>query len=456
MELPTLTNVLIFFEDAFSAGRTGLFPDAQRLMHIFVVLEVAFAGLYLALGSSADIRAIAKKMLVIGFFFWFLTNYGDILRFVVDGFLYAGEKAGSGTTVNFATLRDPGQVFAHGMELAQPLAAKLFSDINSSYFGIPSVDGLMLLFCIILTVFSFAIMAIQVFITYLEYLLVATAGFILIPFGIFKPTAFIAERVFGAIISFGVKLMILALIIGVSDAFLSTVVMPPTVSWQQAVELSVIALALTFLSLHAPAVAQSLLSGTPHLSFGSIAATGAGTSFVATRAASAITPAAGATLAAAGALHGGGAAAAAAMGSVLDAGSVLGKTARVASKAAMYGVGGVGGVVSGGSLESAGKVIHGSGGLPNGSRNYRQQIQDPSLRSNARSSGRAGTGGIVGNFNAGRFSVPQYRAADERKRKTKSQEVDEANVSKAREEMKSSDPGQSSKENSEEKVQESV
>lgn len=441
MNLPSLTNVLNFFESQFSSGRSSLLSDVQNILQILVILEVIFAGFYLALGTSADIKAIARKILVVGFFYWVILNYGDILRFVVDGFLYAGEKAGSGSSIDFATLRDPGRFFVRGMELAKPLTNKLFSDINSSYFGIPSVDGLMLLFCIILTVFSFAIIAIQIFITYLEYLLVATAGFIVIPFGVFKPTAFLAERVFGAIIAFGIKLMVLALIIGVSDKFLQTVSVPATVSWQEAIELSVISLAISFLSLHAPGVAQSLLSGTPHLSFGSIAATTAGSTFAMSRIAPQLgtgtSAIASGTLKAAGAIHGGGVVAAASLGKISDERGVANKLTKTASKASLYAVGGAGGLLSAGISESSGVIANGKNSS-DGSRAYRERIGDTSL-TQPHAQGFLNTGGIAGNFNSGRYAVSSYRKADEERRKDTAGKEMKAKTEDARQEQKNSD-----------------
>jgi type IV secretion system protein TrbL len=450
MDLPSLTNVLVFFEDRFGAGRSSLLGDVKSLATILVTFEIVFAGIYLALGSSADMKGVARKILTIGFFFYVIKYYGDILRWVVDGFLYAGEKVGSGSGLNFETLRDPAAIFIRGMQVAKPLTDKIFADIDSSYFGIPSVDSLMLLLCIVLTVFSFAIMSIQVFVTYLEYILVATAGFIIIPFGIFKPTAFLAERVFGAIVSFGIKLMVLALIVGVSEAFLKTVVVPVDVSWQQAIELSVIALSLAFLALHAPGVAQSLLSGSPHLSTGTIAATAAGASYLGSRMANGFSAPVSATISAAGALHGGGAAAASALGSLSEEKSLGGKAAKMASKAAMYGVGSVGGLIAGATTEGAGKVAYGNAGAPNGARNYREQIGDPTLKSSR--GGRSGTGGLVGSFNAGRFSVPQYRSADAQKRKEKASERDSATVGAARQEQSASNNNKSSEQKAEGKV----
>jgi len=351
MSLPSLTNILVFFEERLSSGRGALLGDVTSVAGILVAFEVAFAGIYLALGSSADFRAIARKVLTVGFFFYVVRHYADILRWVVDGFLFAGEKVGAGTAVNFATLRDPGQIFVHGLNISKPLADKIFADMDSSWMGIPSVDSLWLLVCIICTLFAFAIMSIQVFVTYLEYLLVASAGFILIPFGMFKPTAFMAERVFGAIIAFGVKLMALALIIGISDAFLQTIAVPQTVTWQEAIELCVIALALCFLSLHAPGVAQSLLTGTPNLSFASIAATAASAGVAASSAATTNTAmlsgGAAATLTAAGRFAGGGTAAAAAIPSASEGAPLLQRAARTSAQASLFAAGGMRGLVTG-------------------------------------------------------------------------------------------------------------
>lgn len=348
MTLPSLTNVLMFFEERLSSGRGALLGNVTSLAGTLVTFEVVFAGIYLALGTSADFKAVARKILTIGFFFYVIRHYADILRWVVDGFLFAGEKVGSGSAVSFATLRDPGQVFERGLQIAKPLIYKIFANIDSSWMGLPSIDSLWLLVCVFSALFSFAIMSIQVFVTYLEYLLIASAGFLLIPFGIFKPTAFLAERVFGAIISFGIKLMTLALIIGISDAMLQTVIVSETVTWQEAVELSVIALALCFLSLHAPSVAQSLLSGTPHLTFATVSATANATPMAASRFSSAVTAPASAALTAAGRIVGGAAPAVASVGPIGGASSLAGKVGRGAAKGSLAVVGGAAGLLAGG------------------------------------------------------------------------------------------------------------
>jgi type IV secretion system protein TrbL len=74
-----------------------------------------------------------------------------------------------------------------------------------------------LLFAWIVVLLAFFILAIQLFITLIEFKLTTLAGFVLIPFGLFGKTAFAAERVLGNVISSGVKVLVLAVIVGIGS-----------------------------------------------------------------------------------------------------------------------------------------------------------------------------------------------------------------------------------------------
>jgi type IV secretion system protein TrbL len=54
-------------------------------------------------------------------------------------------------------------------------------------------------------------------VTLIEFRLTTLAGFVLIPFGLFGKTAFMAERVLGNVISSGIKVLVLAVIIGIGS-----------------------------------------------------------------------------------------------------------------------------------------------------------------------------------------------------------------------------------------------
>ena len=77
-------------------------------------------------------------------------------------------------------------------------------------------------------------MPIQLFVSLIEFKLTTLAGFVLVPFGLFGRTAFLAERVLGNVVSSGIKILVLAVIIGIGSTifnqFTSGFSNPPTIS----------------------------------------------------------------------------------------------------------------------------------------------------------------------------------------------------------------------------------
>src|SRR4029077_20189259 len=57
----------------------------------------------------------------------------------------------------------------------------------------------------LVVVVAFFILSIQPFVTLIKFKLPTLAGFILVPFGLFSKTAFLAERVLGNVVASGVK-----------------------------------------------------------------------------------------------------------------------------------------------------------------------------------------------------------------------------------------------------------
>src|SRR3546814_5058052 len=74
---------------------------------------------------------------------------------------------------------------------------------------------MILLVAWLIVVLAFFVLAIQVFVTIIEFKLVTLAGFVLLPFAFFNRTAFMAEKVLGHVISSGVKVLVLAVITGI-------------------------------------------------------------------------------------------------------------------------------------------------------------------------------------------------------------------------------------------------
>src|SRR3546814_13150157 len=78
---------------------------------------------------------------------------------------------------------------------------------------------MVLLFAWGLVIIAFFILSVQMFVTIIEFKLTSLAGFILVPFALWNRTSFLAERVLGNVVSSGVKVMVLAVIVGIGSNF---------------------------------------------------------------------------------------------------------------------------------------------------------------------------------------------------------------------------------------------
>jgi type IV secretion system protein TrbL len=128
----------------------------------------------------------------------------------------------------------------------------------------------------LIVVISFFIMAIQLFVSLIEFKLTTLAGFVLVPFGLFGRTAFLAEKVLGNVVSSGIKILVLAVIIGIGSTifgqFTNGLNNPPTIS--DALTLILGALSLLGLNIFGPGIANGLIAGGPQLGAGAAVGTG--------------------------------------------------------------------------------------------------------------------------------------------------------------------------------------
>ena len=216
------------------------------------------------LSGSDALAGIIKKLLTIGFFVFVIQNYDSLLRAVIEGFIQTGKIASSGSHDAFASVRDPSSIVDAGFFAALP---GLDHIRNYSSLGALKNMGDILItgICSLGILLSYFIIAIQVFVTYLEFGMVSTLGLMLIPFGVFKHTSFLAEKLFGAIIAFGIKLMVLGFLVSVTMPVLRQLEVPPDPTWTQLFNMLVVCMANAALAWHAPGVAAGLLAGGPSL-----------------------------------------------------------------------------------------------------------------------------------------------------------------------------------------------
>jgi type IV secretion system protein TrbL len=171
----------------------------------------------------------------------------------------------------------PGRIAAAGVDAVRPLLAAI-----GDLAGFPAifenfVQVAVLLACVLVVLAAFFVLAVQLFVVVLEFKLTTLAGFVLTPFGLFGRTAFLAERVLGNVMATGVKVLVLAVIVGIGSTLFSGFVADfsggqPTLD--QALAIALGALSLLGLGIFGPGIAAGLVSGAPHLGAGAAVGTG--------------------------------------------------------------------------------------------------------------------------------------------------------------------------------------
>jgi type IV secretion system protein TrbL len=304
------TGVIDRFTEVFTrfidSGFGLLGGEVAFLATTLVVIDITIAALFWAWSGGEDILAhLIKKTLYVGFFALLIGNWNGFAKIIFESFSGLGLKA-TGSTLTIAQFLQPGRIAQVGIDAGRPILQAASSAF--SIFSLTSWFELLVLYTAWLVVVgSFFVMAIQLFVTLIEFKLTTLAGFVLVPFGLFGRTAFLAERVLGNVIASGVKILVLAVIVGIGNGLFGQFTQgfngnQPTLD--DVLALALAALTLLGLSIYAPGIAAGLAAGAPQLGAG--AAVGTAATVWGTGRAALATPG---TLLAAGAALGHGAAA---------------------------------------------------------------------------------------------------------------------------------------------------
>lgn len=242
-----------------------------------IVIDVTLAALFWSWGADDDILArLVKKTLFVGVFAYLISNWNGLARIVFESFSGLGLKA-SGTGFSVQDLLRPGRVAQTGLDAGRPLLESISGLMGWVSFFENFIQIVCLLFAWALVLLAFFILAVQLFVTLIEFKLSTLAGFVLIPFGLFGKTAFMAERVLGNVISSGIKVLVLAVVIGIGSTLFGEFTRGfggenPTIDQAMAIVLA--ALSLLGLGIFGPGIANGIVSGGPQLGAGAAVGTG--------------------------------------------------------------------------------------------------------------------------------------------------------------------------------------
>lgn len=272
-----IDSFLAVFTRYIDSGFGLLSGEVAFLATTLAAIDVTLAAIFWSWAADEDIIArLAKKTLFVGVFAYLIGNWNNLARIVFESFAGLGLKA-SGTGMSTSDLLSPGRVAQVGIDAGRPILDSISGLMGYISFFENFVQITVLLFAWIVVLLAFFILAIQLFVTLIEFKLTTLAGFVLIPFGLFGKTAFAAERVLGTVISSGVKVLVLAVIVGIGSTLFSQFTNgfggnQPTI--ESAMSMVLAALSLLGLGIFGPGIANGIVSGGPQLGAGAAIGTG--------------------------------------------------------------------------------------------------------------------------------------------------------------------------------------
>ena len=273
MNTGVIDQFLNTFTTYIDSGFGLLSGEVAFLATTLVVIDMTIAALFWAWSPDEDILAhLIKKTLYVGFFAFLIGNFNGLAKIVFNSFSGLGLKA-AGSGLSADQFLQPGRIAQVGIDAGWPILQAASSLVGFTAVINPGIwlQLAVLLVAFLIVVGSFFVLAIQLFVTLIEFKLTTLAGFVLVPFGLFGHTAFLAERVLGNVVASGVKILVLAVIVGIGTNLFGQFALgfggnQPTL--QDVLAIALAALSLLGLGIYGPGIATGLAAGAPQLGAG--------------------------------------------------------------------------------------------------------------------------------------------------------------------------------------------
>ncbi|GLE94932.1 P-type conjugative transfer protein TrbL [Pseudomonas aeruginosa] len=273
------------FLDTFSryidSGFGLLQGEVAFLTATLIVIDMTIAGLYWAMshatGQGEDVIAkLLRKVLYVGAFAYIIGNFNWLAGIVFRSFAGLGLTA-TGSAITMENFLQPGRLAKTGIDAGAPILEQI-GDMAGFPEVFVNIDPIVVMFLAwLVVILCFFVLAVQLFITLIEFKMTTLAGFVLVPFALWNKTSFLAEKVLGNVVSSGVKVLVLAVIVGIgSGLFAEFQTVPDEPSIDHALVVMLASLALLALGIFGPGIATGLVSGAPQLGAGAMAGAAVG------------------------------------------------------------------------------------------------------------------------------------------------------------------------------------
>src|SRR6201996_756126 len=265
-----LDDFLNKFKTQVDAGFGLISGDVTGVLATLVVISVVATAMLWAIDENQNVMAsLVRKVLLVGFFAWLVTQWQSLSGTVVNGFAALGLKAGGGGMSLSTFTTEPSQIVMAGIKVIAALLQyvqkiapgpiEFFAHIDVVLMAIVAAIGILI---------AFVILAVEIVVTIIEFHIVTLVAFVTVPFGVLTQTAFMSERAIGYVVSVGIKLRARAIVVSLGTTVFDNYTVSPDPGIGEDVGLLLAAVVMVMLALKIPSIAAALISGGPQLNAG--------------------------------------------------------------------------------------------------------------------------------------------------------------------------------------------
>jgi type IV secretion system protein TrbL len=259
---------MVVFSNTVTAGFDAVSGAVSDVFGLMIALVVALTGIQWALSANREVLAAGfGKVLLIGAFAWLINDWQALSETIYDGFIEIGLLAGGGG-ISRDEFLNPGSIVEQGWLIVKAIG-ETPAAVNNPMDVIGNLmDALILSIAMLGIMLAFAVLALQIIVALLEFKIVTLGGFVLLPFGIWSKSAFLAERPLGYVVSSGLKVLALAIVVSGARSVFDQLVPSENPDIYEALTILVAAMLLAMLAIYIPNLAAALVTGGPALGAG--------------------------------------------------------------------------------------------------------------------------------------------------------------------------------------------
>jgi type IV secretion system protein TrbL len=201
-----LDDLVKGYQAASNSWLSTLVPMAEKTFGILAGLEIAVGALMWVVNrKSVDemLLAFIRKILVLGLFYAFLSEFPLWVPRIVQGFTAAGQASSQTQELS------PSGV----MKVGTDICTRLLQASNNVGFLVPAVSMFLAPLVALIVMIAFICIAAQLVMTLVESYLVVTGGVVFLGFAAFRGSAPIADKYIVYAVQVGVKLFFLYLLV---------------------------------------------------------------------------------------------------------------------------------------------------------------------------------------------------------------------------------------------------